>query len=59
MFLTIIFVYCLVTWLIGSCWVLEIDMLNWEDRLMSVGFIILAPAIVPIVLVWSIIDKYL
>ena len=58
MFLTIIFVYCLVTWLVGASWVLEIQMNNWTDRLIALGAIICAPIIVPTILIGWFIHRY-
>ena len=59
MLLTILYVYCLVTWLIGASWVLEIQMTDWVDRLLALVTIIFAPIVVPTILIGWALHKYL
>lgn len=59
MLLTILCVYCLVTWLIGASWVLEIQMTDWVDRLLALVSIIFAPIVVPTILIGWALHQYL
>ena len=58
MLLTIIFIYCLIMWLVGASWVLEMEMFNWKERVMGLGFIIIAPIVIPLIMVAAICHKY-